>query len=90
MAPQTALKPVGGIDPPRQMSPNPLRRVAEDVGVELRVRRRGSYPPGPQNFDFGRTLRMARDPLPLLLSLYEEYGPIFSVRLLHHPVIFML
>lgn len=32
----------------------------------------------------------ARDPLPLLLSLYEEYGPIFSTRLLHHPVIFML
>jgi cytochrome P450 len=90
VAPETALKPVGGIDPPRQMSPNPLRRVAEDVGVELRVRRRGSYPPGPQDFDFGRTLRMARDPLPLLLSLYEEHGPIFSVRLLHHPVIFML
>ena len=33
---------------------------------------------------------MARDPLPLLLSLYEEHGPIFSMRLLHHPVIFML
>jgi cytochrome P450 len=72
------------------MSPNPLRRVAEDVGVELRVRRRGSYPPGPQDFDFRRSLQMARDPLPLLLGLYEEYGPIFSVRLLHHPVIFML
>jgi cytochrome P450 len=90
VAPETALKPVGGIEPPRQMSPNPLRRVAEDVGVELRVRSRGSYPPGPQDFDFRRTLRMGRDPLPLLLSLYEKHGPIFSVRLLHHPVIFML
>jgi cytochrome P450 len=72
------------------MSPNPLLRVAEDVRAEMRVRRHGSYPPGPQDFDFGRTLRMARDPLPLLLGLYEEHGPIFSVRLLHHPVIFML
>jgi cytochrome P450 len=86
----TALKPVGGVEPPRQMSPNPLLRVAEDVRAEMRVRRHGSYPPGPQDFDFGRTLRMARDPLPLLLGLYEEHGPIFSVRLLHHPVIFML
>jgi len=90
VAPQTTLRPVGGVEPPRQMSPNPVRRVAEDVQTELRVRRRGSYPPGPQDFNFSRTLQMARDPLPLLLSLYEEHGPIFSVRLLHHPVIFML
>ena len=57
---------------------------------EFGVRRRGSYPPGPQDFSFGRTLRVARDPLPLLLGLYEEHGPIFSARLLHSPVIFML
>jgi cytochrome P450 len=90
VTPPTALEPVGGIEPPRQMSPNPALRVAEDVRTEIRVRRRGSYPPGPKDFNFARTLRMARDPLPLLLSLYEEHGPIFSVRLLHHPVIFML
>lgn len=54
------------------------------------MRRRGAYPPGPQRFSFATTLRAARDPLPLLLSLYEEHGPIFSVRLLHSPVIFML
>jgi len=90
VTPPAALEPVGGIEPPRQMSPNPALRVAEDVRTEIRVRRRGSYPPGPKDFNFARTLRMARDPLPLLLSLYEEHGPIFSVRLLHHPVIFML
>src|SRR3954467_5971425 len=78
------------IEPPRQLSANPVRRVAEDVWSEVAVRRRGAYPPGPKNFDFGRTLQAARDPLPLLLSLYEEHGPIFSARLLHHPVIFML
>jgi cytochrome P450 len=78
------------VEPPEQLSANPVRRVAEDVLAELSVRRRGTYPPGPQSFDFGRTLQAARDPLPLLLSLYEEHGPIFSARLLHHPVIFML
>jgi cytochrome P450 len=87
---ESPAKPSERIEPPRQLSANPVRRVAEDVRAEISVRRRGTYPPGPKNFDFGRTLRAARDPLPLLLSLYEEYGPIFSTRLLHHPVIFML
>ncbi|HET6571015.1 MAG TPA: cytochrome P450 [Solirubrobacterales bacterium] len=87
---EAPAKPVPHVEPPLQLSPNPVRRLAEDVRAELRVRRGGTYPPGPQNFDFGRTLKMASDPLPILLSLYEEHGPIFSVRLLHHPVIFML
>lgn len=86
----TAPSPTRRVPPPKQLSANPVRRVAEDVRAEVRVRRRGTYPPGPQDFDFGRTLQASRDPLPLLLSLYEEYGPIFSVRLLHSPVIFML
>jgi cytochrome P450 len=33
---------------------------------------------------------MARDPLPILLGGYEEYGPIFTLRLLHTQVVFML
>jgi len=90
VAVETKSRSAARIEPPRQLSANPVRRVAEDVRAELGVRRRGAYPPGPQSFDFGRTLQAARDPLPLLLSLYEEHGPIFSVRLLHSPVIFML
>lgn len=86
----TAVKRTARVEPPRQLSANPVRRVVEDVWSELGVRRRGTYPPGPQEFSFARTLRAARDPLPLLLELYEEHGPIFSVRLLHSPVIFML
>ena len=35
-------------------------------------------------------MRIAHDPLPLLLGAYEEYGPIFSMRLLHTRVVFML
>jgi retinoid hydroxylase len=73
--------------PPR-MSANPLRRVAEDLAAEWRAR--GSYPPGPGDFSVGRTKQMAHDPLPLLLGAYEEFGPIFSMRLLHSKVIFML
>ncbi len=82
--------PARRVPPPAELSPNPVRRLAEDVRTELRVRRNGGYPPGAMDFDLGRTLRMAHDPLPILLSLYERYGPIFSVRILHHPVVFML
>ncbi|MDX6603225.1 MAG: hypothetical protein QOF13_2427 [Solirubrobacterales bacterium] len=78
------------VEPPKQLSANPVVRVLDDVRAEARVRRRGAYPPGPQQFSFATTLQAARDPLPLLLSLYEEHGSIFSVRLLHSPVIFML
>jgi cytochrome P450 len=87
---ETKAKAPLRIEPPRQLSDNPVRRVAEDVWAEFKVRRRSAYPPGPQSFDFGRTLQAARDPLPMLLALYEEHGPIFSARLLHSPVIFML
>jgi cytochrome P450 len=73
---------------PPQMSANPLRRVAEDVASEWRGR--GKFPPGPKDFSFARTHRIAHDPLPLLLGAYEEHGPIFSMRLLHSRVIFML
>jgi cytochrome P450 len=90
VAVETKPQPGQRVEPPEQLSANPVRRVAEDVLAEFSVRRRGSYPPGPQSFDFGRTLQAARDPLPLLLSLYEEHGPIFSVRLLHSPIVFML
>src|ERR1700729_544347 len=73
--------------PPR-MSANPLRRVADDLASEWRGR--GHYPPGPSGFSFARTKQMAHDPLPLLLAAYEEFGPIFSMRLLHTKVVFML
>jgi cytochrome P450 len=73
---------------PPQMSDNPLRRVAEDLRAEWRGR--GKFPPGPGDFSLARTHQIAHDPLPLLLSNYEEHGPIFSMRLLHSKVIFML
>ena len=37
-----------------------------------------------------RAQLIAHDPLAVLLPLYEDYGPIFSVRLLHSRVVFML
>ena len=42
------------------------------------------------SFSLARTHRLSHDPLPLLLRWYEEYGPIFSVRVVHAPQVFML
>jgi cytochrome P450 len=73
---------------PPQMKANPLRRVGEDLVAEWRGR--GKFPPGPTNFSWARTLQINGDPLPLLLGAYEEFGSIFTMRLLHSPVVFML
>jgi cytochrome P450 len=73
---------------PEQMSDNPVRRIAEDAVAEWRGR--GRFPPGRGNFSLARTHQIAHDPLPILLSAYEEFGPIFSLRLLHTKVVFML
>lgn len=73
---------------PRQLSANPMRRLAGDVLAEWRGR--GRFPPGPGDFSVSRTRQIVRDPLPILLACYEEYGPIFSLRVLHSRSVFML
>jgi cytochrome P450 len=75
-------------DRPPRLSANPFLRVANDLRAEWRGR--GAYPPGPSDFSLSRTRQAAYDPLPLLLGAYEEFGPIFSMRLLHSKVVFML
>ena len=70
---------------------NPLRRIAFDIGTERAARSSGiPFPPGPMSFSLVRTRRFSQNPLPILLDCYERYGPVFSLRLLHSPVIFML
>ncbi|HSI80066.1 MAG TPA: cytochrome P450 [Solirubrobacterales bacterium] len=78
----------GAAKRPAQRSPNPILRLVDDLVTEHWART--SFPPGPSDLNLGRTLQMARDPLPILLSLYERHGPIFSVRILHTRVVWML
>ena len=51
---------------------------------------RGQFPPGELSFSMRRTREFEREPLPLLLRLYDEYGPVFSLRLMYAPVVFAL
>jgi cytochrome P450 len=48
------------------------------------------FPPGETRFSMARTRRFAVEPLPLLLESYERFGPIFTLRLFHGNVVFML
>jgi cytochrome P450 len=48
------------------------------------------YPPGETRFSLVRTRRFADDPLPMLLEAYERFGPVFTLRLFHSNVVFML
>jgi cytochrome P450 len=66
--------------------------VISRVRSDLRSQRaaRGRFPPGELSFSMARTREFEREPLPLLLRLYDAYGPVFSIRLVYAPVIFAL
>ncbi|HEX8855702.1 MAG TPA: cytochrome P450 [Thermoleophilaceae bacterium] len=74
--------------PPPQISMNPLKRLRMDL--ERERRRTEPLPPGELQFSIARTRRMRTDPLRLVLECYERYGPVFSMRLLHEPVVFVI
>ncbi|HEY5318089.1 MAG TPA: cytochrome P450 [Solirubrobacteraceae bacterium] len=62
------------------------------MAAELRaeLRHRPKLPPGETGFSLARTHRLQRDTLRLMLELYERYGPVFTVRALHRPVVVLL
>ena len=76
------------VGPSPLVDSNPLAVVLRD----LRDERSASvaFPPGETRFSLARTRRFAEDPLPMLLECYERFGPVFTLRLLHGNVVFML
>jgi cytochrome P450 len=76
------------------VGPEPLLDTNPFVAVlgDLREERAASvpFPPGDTRFSLARTRRFADDPLPMLLEAYERFGPIFTLRLFHGNVVFML
>lgn len=59
---------------------------------DLRAERSAAvpFPPGEMGFSLGRTRAILRAPLNVLLAAYARYGPVFTLRVLHNPVVFML
>jgi cytochrome P450 len=75
------------VGPPPLLDSNPLSVMLED----LRSERSGvPFPPGETRFSLARTRRFASEPLAILLEGYERYGPIFTTRIFHSNVVWML
>jgi cytochrome P450 len=65
-----------------------VRVLLDDLRDERRAR--VPYPPGETRFSLPRTRRFANEPLEMLLESYERFGPVFTLRLLHSNIVFML
>lgn len=76
------------VGPPPLLDASPLSVVLSDLRDERSAT--VPFPPGETNFSPGRTRRFNDEPLPLLLEAYERFGPVFTLRLFHSNVVFML
>ena len=76
------------VGPPTMLNAKPLSVMFEDLRDERQAT--VPFPPGETRFSITRTRRFAVDPLPILLDSYQRYGPIFTLRLFHSNVVFML
>ena len=86
------LTPSRTVSAPR---PDPIEtrlipRIAEDLRRERRVRRRATLPPGSTAFSWSHTSRIISDPLTLLLEHERRFGPVFTLRLLHEPIVWAI
>ena len=67
---------------------SPLAVMLEDLRSERSAQ--VPFPPGETRVSLPRTRRFAEEPLEMLLEAYERFGPVFTLRLFHSNVIFML
>ncbi|WP_372790104.1 cytochrome P450 [Paraconexibacter sp.] len=81
---------LAGPPPPSLLERSPYGRMALDLRVEARSRTAIPFPPGDTRFSVTRTQRFARNPLPILLDAYDRHGPVFTLRILHGLVVFVL
>jgi cytochrome P450 len=76
------------VGPEPLLNSNPLAVMLSDLRDERAAT--VPFPPGETRFSMSRTRRFANDPLPMLLEAYDRFGPIFTLRLFHSNVVFML
>lgn len=82
------LPSTGMPERPPAPSSNPVRVLLGDMRADRAADT--PFPPGDTSFSLRRTNRFIRDPLSMMLDGYERYGPVFTLRILHHNVVFVL
>jgi cytochrome P450 len=75
------------VGPRPMLDSNPFKVMVEDIRSE---RSGVPCPPGETSFSIARTRRFANEPLEMLLEYYARYGSVFTLRLFHSNVVFML
>lgn len=76
------------VGPPPLIDSNPFSVLVGDLRDERAAT--VPFPPGETRFSLARTRRFAEEPLPMLLEAYDRYGPVFTLRIFHGNVVFML
>jgi cytochrome P450 len=74
--------------PPPPLPASPLARILGDLRAERAAT--VPFPPGDTRLSLARTRQVNTHPLPLLLDAYERYGPVFTLRLFHANVVWMI
>ncbi len=74
--------------PPPLRHSHPLAWLVSDLLEERSSK--APYPPGATDFSLSRTKRFTEDPCGVLLECYERFGPIFTTRVFHNRIVFML
>jgi cytochrome P450 len=76
------------VGPPPLLDSKPLSVMLSDLRDERSAT--VPFPPGETTPSLWRTRRFAKEPLEMLLEGYERFGPVFTLRIFHSNVVFML
>ncbi len=77
--------------PPPPLEQRIHRTAVADVRREAGIRRRGArLPAGSTAFSLRHTWQTLADPLALLLDHHRRYGPVFTIRTLHEPIVWAI
>lgn len=78
-------------DPPPPVELRILPGAAADLRHERRIRRAGAtLPPGSTRASVRHTFQTLADPLKLLLEHHDRYGPVFTIRTMHEPIVWAI
>ena len=75
---------------PPPVSTSSVRRLVMDLVRERSAAAETPMPPGEHGVSLARTRRFHDNPLPVLVEAYQRYGPVFSLRIFHAQVVFLV
>jgi cytochrome P450 len=75
---------------PPPLDTSVIRALAREIRGEVAARRRGPLPPGSLAPSWRHTRDTVADPLPMLLDHERRYGPVFTIRTFHLPIVWAI